>query len=1219
MMKLKLYAFALMASAAFAANANLVTDEGAWCWFADPRAIHYEDQATGIDASYLGYIDVHGNIKAMQYDFAAKQSTEVLVRSYFQPDDHNNPTFLVLPDKRVLIIYSRHTDEPAFYYRISQKPGDITTLGAEHKIVTKNNTTYPSPFIMADDPNHVYLCWRGIGWHPTIGRLTMPDANDNMDFDWGPYQMVQSTGARPYAKYYSNGKDKIYVTYTTGHPDNEQPNWVYFNVININGGNSPILEDIKGNKLSTIANGTFAVNKSDSYKSSYPNTVVDATSGIRDWVWQTTLDADANPVIAMVKISGDKNTHDYYYAKWTGSQWRVTFLANGGGKFHPSNTEYCYSGGMAIDPDNAKDLYLSIPTTGANGKVYEIWKYTVDNDGKVTAKEQVTKDSEKNNVRPYVLPGSKDSDMRLGWMNGDYQYWIVKKDFPLGFPTAIRTNADWTETLRTIASVKEEKFGAGLALTTAAPQAVALDSKPAAFTVNVSLAISADNYQGTLLDLGGAVCGLDKNTSLPYVEIGGTRYNSSNKLLTSDLWATNSSGTSGDNWPTKFGKFNLTVTYDGTNFCTYRDGLLDQKIEAKNLAITKLAVGPCDATLYSVAVYPEAMTFAEVKNMLQTISLQDLTLPEVVYTDLVLSSDAKWVSSNPQIIANNGTFTAPEAATDVTLKATVGSAEREFTVKAMPRDIEHNIIAGFTFDALKGSDKVADVTGNGNDMTIYGSALVENGALDLTANTAAGFSTNGYAILPPAILDGLRSYTVLVTVKANSLTKAPRIYDFGYNSGNSVFLRASALSAGIKYAGGTTTMVNSGTQLTTGKTYNLAVTFDARNHTTSIYIDGQLASAGQDNVNEAYMIAADAVCNRNYVGRTQWWDNSGVAKDNVDFCGTIDNLYIYNTALTLVEIMELQGYVADDPAKNVDYTSALANPDFEGEYSVMQNSGVTSDRAIYIPAQWTLVYVDGNENDITALNAQCLAANNLTSIAANPKGGKNTYMVRQKWGASSIGFYQAVDTLPAAIYRIEADVWQNGLGGNATVYVQGAEKTAGGVGENKAEWQTAHAQGMCDGKESLRFGFTAMHNDNGSEKLLGFDNFKLYDVTANASAAELYALIGHIMTAARQAAADSNTPADIAAELNDAVGQGEAFTVESGREEMMPAYQALRQAMIDLRNGKVSDGIDAIQASAEEDSPVFDLTGRQVLPSSAGLSDLPAGVYLQKGKKHIIR
>ena len=130
--------------------------EGAWCWFADPRALHYENASGTINSSYVGYIDVHGAVKAVQYDFLKGRRSEVLIRSYFQPDDHNNPTFLVLPDERVMIFYSRHTDEPCFYYRISQVPGDITTLGEEKKILTKDNTTYPSPFILSADPELIY-------------------------------------------------------------------------------------------------------------------------------------------------------------------------------------------------------------------------------------------------------------------------------------------------------------------------------------------------------------------------------------------------------------------------------------------------------------------------------------------------------------------------------------------------------------------------------------------------------------------------------------------------------------------------------------------------------------------------------------------------------------------------------------------------------------------------------------------------------------------------------------------------------------------------------------------------------------------------------------------------------------------------------------------------------------------------------------------------------
>ena len=119
-------------------------------------------------------------IEEHKTDYAYKDD---LIRNYIN---------LIMPDDRIMIFYSRHTDEPCFYYRVSTKPGDITTLGKEMRLETEFNTTYPSPFFLSDDPNHFYLCWRGINWHPTIARLTLPDANDDVKFDWGPYQIVRS-------------------------------------------------------------------------------------------------------------------------------------------------------------------------------------------------------------------------------------------------------------------------------------------------------------------------------------------------------------------------------------------------------------------------------------------------------------------------------------------------------------------------------------------------------------------------------------------------------------------------------------------------------------------------------------------------------------------------------------------------------------------------------------------------------------------------------------------------------------------------------------------------------------------------------------------------------------------------------------------------------------------------------------------------------------------
>ena len=344
-----------------------------------------------------------------------------------------------------------------------------------------NNTTYPSPFIMSDDPQHIYLCWRGINWHPTIARLTLPDADGDCHFDFGPRQLVQSTGARPYAKYQSNGRDKIYVSYTTGHPDNEMPDWLYLNVVDINHGNGPILRDLNGRQLSVVDESAFRVNKSEAYAADYPATIVDRTADVR-------------------------------------------------------NSGY-----------------------GA-------------------------------------------SPLRLTWMQGDYYYWMVRRGYPKGYPTAIRCDHDWQEKVRD--------------LTTTASKRVRLKKNT---TLQATFEMDASHYEGVLLRSadGKLSYSLNGSTQCPELTIDGTTYASTNRLLTSDDWATASNGTNGDHRPTKLSEWTLTLTYDGRRLTVYRNGLVDQVVEVKGLKTDDLLVSGQQFShrCQAVAAYSAVATPLEVQQL----------------------------------------------------------------------------------------------------------------------------------------------------------------------------------------------------------------------------------------------------------------------------------------------------------------------------------------------------------------------------------------------------------------------------------------------------------------------------------------------------------------------------------------------------------------------------------------------------------------------------
>lgn len=585
--------------------ADIVTKEGAWCWFADPRALHYANENKTIDVTLLGYIDVHGQIKATQIDWLTGKRTEVLIRGAFETDDHDNPTFLVLPDGRIMIFYSYHSMSTMFY-RVSKRPGDISCLGPEKQMSFDYKTTYPSPFILSDDPDHIWICWRGgENWHPTIARTTLPDANDDVEIVYGPKQMVQSTGARPYAKYQSNGKDQIYLTYTTGHPDNEMPNWVYFSKVDINGGD-PVLKDIGGEPLKRIADGPFNVTKTEKYKTDYPQTIIDAPAYHRDWVWQIARDSDGRPVVLFVRIDNMRTTHTYYYTRWTGTEWRETEIGYAGHAFHKnwSNRERCYSAGMALDPDSTGIVYVSLPTkdgaVDADG-VYELWKYVIDDNGEITSKVQLTAGSEKNNVRPYVLPGSAGTPLRLAWMSGDYYFWASTSAYPLAYPTAIMTDCELpVQSVDLTEGLGAEPVGDSFSVSLQATLPQTKDAYHGTFFTAEHLALSVTDGYSLTLTLGDSV------------------YYSTSRFLNTDRLVRGTAVAPGES-----GNFALlpeatmTLTYDGRLLTLYRNELVDMQIEVEGLTLGNVQTGTYEGS--RLLTWSRALNTDEIRTLSSTV------------------------------------------------------------------------------------------------------------------------------------------------------------------------------------------------------------------------------------------------------------------------------------------------------------------------------------------------------------------------------------------------------------------------------------------------------------------------------------------------------------------------------------------------------------------------------------------------------------------------
>ena len=92
---------------------------------------------------------------------------------------------------------------------------------------------------------------------------------------------------------------------------------------------------------------------------------------------------------------------------------------------------------MSLDETDPSAVYCSVPIEGKYGRRYEIIRYQMDAYGEIVSNYAITSNSETNNVRPYIIPGTKESAMKLAWMQGDYYDWIVSRERPKGYCTSI--------------------------------------------------------------------------------------------------------------------------------------------------------------------------------------------------------------------------------------------------------------------------------------------------------------------------------------------------------------------------------------------------------------------------------------------------------------------------------------------------------------------------------------------------------------------------------------------------------------------------------------------------------------------------------------------------------------------------------------------------------------------------------------------------------------
>lgn len=381
-------------------------NDGAWCFFADPRALYFEGQHK---RTYVGWLNGVGDVLIGHYDHTQDEIRTVTIRRALHQDDHANPSLYIDRLGTITIFYSAHNGT-AMFYRRTEKPEDITSFGEEKELPAntdgRHGYTYPNPVYLSDEQK-LYLFWRGGNFKPNFSVTT-----DLPGHAWSPVRtLIQDSGQRPYIRFVGNGKDTIHFSCTDGHPNIEPQNSIYYARYRDGG-----LYRADGSFIKPMSELPLELSELD--------VVFDGKAANRNaWIWDIAEDDQGYPVIVYV-VFESVHDHRYYYSRWDGEQWMTNEIVAGGHWFPLTvegtvEKEPYYSGGIILDHANPSVVYLSREVDG----VFEIERWQTDDLGVSWSSEPVTSGSSANQVRPYLTRGGDGGQAILLWMNGEYVHF----------------------------------------------------------------------------------------------------------------------------------------------------------------------------------------------------------------------------------------------------------------------------------------------------------------------------------------------------------------------------------------------------------------------------------------------------------------------------------------------------------------------------------------------------------------------------------------------------------------------------------------------------------------------------------------------------------------------------------------------------------------------------------------------------------------------------
>lgn len=418
------YNVASGAPAILGGNAHIITPrkldtatrDTARTWFSGPCARRVGDVVFYVGISKAGIVTTTGvNLKTLAAH--AKDMTT----SGFEIDDHNNGGIVRTTNGRLVHVYSSHNDS-VLRWKVTDRAINTwqdwidASMSTERTIPNPagGQVSYGHSFVLTNASDRIYIVHRRWDTTADVMLSQIVDPEGASPTYPTPISLHNATTGRPYSKSASNGVDKIFVGFSSMHP-NEGSRDIFCQVVNVAAGPTLSHTDAAGGAITvptTVGTAPLVINYANPH---------------RVWINDITFNASGHPRIAYPYYpSGGSSAIEARVNRWNGSAWVDNLVAIDGANLNAQ--EVFYPGTHVFHPSNPDRVIGSF----TEGSVRNIREYEW-NGSAWTKLRDITKnnphqtDGAYHRMRPFAVMGA-DERMTAIWNHGKYNTFTTGFD-----------------------------------------------------------------------------------------------------------------------------------------------------------------------------------------------------------------------------------------------------------------------------------------------------------------------------------------------------------------------------------------------------------------------------------------------------------------------------------------------------------------------------------------------------------------------------------------------------------------------------------------------------------------------------------------------------------------------------------------------------------------------------------------------------------------------